>query len=284
MVIAMSPLLTSPLVSTQWLADHLGADDLVVIDATVRTSGIGRATSWHPAHDEYVQDGHVPGAVFADLVEDLSAPDAVLPITRPDSGRFERAVSALGVSNDSTVVVYDAAHGEWASRLWWLFRSFGFDTVAVLDGGFDKWCVEGRPVRHGDLRPRPSHFSALEERPVWADRDRVERAVDGSQPAALVCASEEQPFGASAPDLIPGSTSIPLARVLDDSTNAFLRPRALTTVLGPVLRAPEVVTYCGVGSAACADALALTVLGHAHVQVYDGSLADWAGRTEPIAS
>ncbi|PZE73848.1 sulfurtransferase [Curtobacterium sp. MCBD17_019] len=280
----MSPLLTSPLVSTQWLADHLGSDDLVVIDATVRTSGIGRGTRWESAHDAYVEDGHVPGAVFADLVDDLSAPGASIPFTRPDVARFERAVSALGVSNGSTVVVYDAAQGEWASRLWWLFRSFGFDTVAVLDGGFGKWSREGRPIRLGALAPRSSTFLATEERPMWADRDRVERAVDGSEPAALVCAADERAFGPAVPELIPGTTAIPIDRVIDEDTNAFLRPRTLSTVFAPVLDAPEVVTYCGVGTAACVDALALTVLGHDHVQVYDGSLADWSRAPEPVAS
>lgn len=282
--VRMSPLLTSPLVSTQWLADHLGSDHLVVIDATVRAAGVGRGTRWESARDAYVEDGHVPGAVFADLVEDLSDPEAALPFTRPDVGRFERAVSALGVANDDTVVVYDAARGQWASRLWWLFRSFGFDTAAVLDGGFEKWSREGRPVRVGPLAPRASSFLALEERPVWADRERVERAVAGSEPAALVCAADEHAFGPVAPEVIPGTTSIPVRSVIDEDTNAFRRGRSLSAVFAPVIDAPEVVTYCGVGTDACVDALALTVLGHDHVRVYDGSLADWSRRPESVAS
>ncbi|MFZ7089203.1 sulfurtransferase [Curtobacterium sp. RRHDQ10] len=280
---------SSPLVSTQWLADHLGSDELVVIDASVRTRGIGSATTWAPAFDDYVEDGHVPGAVFADLVDALSDPDADLPFTRPDSARFERAISALGVSNDDTVVVYDRDLGQWSARVWWLFRSFGFDQVAVLDGGYAKWRQEGRPVRSGAMsgtaRERPvTTFLATEERALWADRDRVVRAVDGSEPAALVCAAPTDIVGAAPPELIPGTTTIPVQALLDADTNALLRPKALTAVLEPVLAATEVVTYCGVGTAACVDALALTVLGHERVRVYDGSLADWWREPEPLAS
>jgi len=273
----MSPVLTSPLVSTQWLADHLGSDALVVLDASVHTSGAGAATTWRSADDDYAGVGHVPGAVFADLVDALSAADEPLPFTRPDVGRFEQAVGALGVSNSSTVVVYDAAFGQWAARLWWLFRSFGFDDVAVLDGGFRKWQAEERPMRGGRLRPRPATFLAAEERPLWADRARVLRAVDGAEPAVLVRALADVDLGPEHPDDIPGSVVIPVQELLDAATNALLRPPNLRSVFGRVLAADEIVTYCGVGNAACLDALALTMLGHERVRVYDGSLSEWWG-------
>lgn len=287
----MAPVLTSPLVSTQWLADHLGADELVVLDASVHTSGTGFDTSWQPARDAYEEHGHVPGARYADLAQDFSTPDADLPFTRPDAEQFERAVRGLGITNASTVVVYDDSVGEWAARLWWIFRAFGFDDVAVLDGGFVKWRDEGRPVRVGALRSSPrAHsdtevFLAGEERPLWADRTRVERAVDGSQPAALVLAADDSSLGTVHPPVVPGTTPITLRRVIDQDSNALRRPAALREVFAPVLDSDEIVTYCGVGSAACVDALALTVLGHDRVQVYDGSLLDWWRRdAEPIAS
>ncbi len=285
----MPSVLTSPLVSTQWLADHLGADELVVLDASVHTAGVGRAMTWSTAQDSYEQHGHVPGARYADLVTDFSTPDADLPFTRPSAELFERAARALGITNTATVVIYDDSVGEWSARLWWIFRSFGFDDVAVLDGGFVKWRDEGRPVRIGSLKNRPvdaaDAFFAGEERPLWADRGRVERAVDGSQPAALVLAADDTVLGQDHPPLVPGTTPITLGHVIDQDSNALRRRAALADVFAPVLAADEIVTYCGVGSAACVDALALTVLGHDHVQVYDGSLADWWRREpEPIAS
>ncbi|MDP4331789.1 rhodanese-like domain-containing protein [Curtobacterium sp. A7_M15] len=288
----MAPVLTSPLVSTQWLADHLGADELVVLDASVHTAGVGLETTWRTARDSYEQRGHVPGARYADLVEAFSTPDAALPFTRPGAERFESAAGELGVTNTSTVVVYDDSVGEWAARLWWIFRSFGFDSVAVLDGGFTKWRDEGRPVRVGALRSTPGAaeasddtspvFLAGEERPLWADHDRVLRAVSGEQPASLVFAAPESALGAEHPPIVPGSTPIAVGSIVDPTTNAYLRGAALEQAFASVLDADEIVTYCGVGSAACVDALALTVLGHDRVQVYDGSLLDW-WRREPEA-
>ncbi|WFR66963.1 rhodanese-like domain-containing protein [Curtobacterium flaccumfaciens] len=291
----MAPVLTSPLVSTQWLADHLGADELVVLDASVHTVGTGLETMWRPAQDSYEERGHVPGARYADLVGAFSTPDADVPFTRPGADRFESAARDLGVTNTSTVVVYDDSVGEWSARLWWIFRSFGFDAVAVLDGGFTKWRDEGRPVRIGALRTSPkgpetstgtdaasSPFLAGEERPLWADHDRVLRAVRGEQPASLVFAAPESALGPEHPPIVPGSTPIAVDTIVDPTTNAYLRGPALQQAFASVLGADEVVTYCGVGSAACVDALALTILGHEKVSVYDGSLVDW-WRREPEA-
>lgn len=285
----MAPVLTSPLVSTQWLADHLGADELVVLDASVHTEGTGTAMRWQSARDTHEQRGHVPGARYADLVDDFSSPDADLPFTRPSAERFESAAQALGVTNTSTVVVYDDSVGEWAARLWWIFRAFGFDHVAVLDGGFTKWRDEGRPVRIGALRAEPDRssaepFLAGEERPLWADRARVLRAVRGEEPAAIVLAAPAAALGPDHPAVVPGSTVITTDDVVDPDSNTLLRRPALAERFAPVLDADEIVTYCGVGSAACVDALALTVLGHERVTVYDGSLADWWRRPEPLAS
>ncbi|WP_181429122.1 sulfurtransferase [Curtobacterium sp. MCSS17_008] len=281
----MAPVLTSPLVSTQWLADHIGADELVVLDASVMTDGVGTAMQWQGARDAYEQHGHVPGARYADLVDDFSAPDTALPFTRPSAERFESAARAVGVTNTSTVVVYDDSVGEWAARLWWIFRAFGFDHVAVLDGGFSKWRDEGRPVRVGPLRhggtaPSAEPFLAGEERPFWADHDRVLRAVRGEEPAAVVLAAPPSVLGRDHPGVVPGSTPITTDDVIDPETNTLRRRAALAEVFAPVLDADEIVTYCGVGSAACVDALALTVLGHDRVKVYDGSLAEW-WRLEP---
>ena len=303
----MAPVLTSPLVSTQWLADHLGADELVVLDASVHAEGTGLDTMWHTAQDTYEQRGHVPGARYADLVEAFSTPEADVPFTRPGAEQFEAAARDLGVTNTSTVVVYDDSLGEWSARLWWIFRSFGFDSVAVLDGGFTKWRDEGRPVRVGALRtPAAARrsvasgatagastagdsaaeaFLAGEERPLWADHERVRRAVTGEQPAALVLAAPQSSLGSEHPPVVPGSTSIALDTIVDPDTNAYLRGTALAAAFAEVIDADEIVTYCGVGSAACSDALALTVLGHEKVRVYDGSLVDWWRREpEPLAS
>jgi len=278
----MSPVLTAPIVSTQWVADHLGADDLVVVDASVlvTAASAGGGRSWQTGHEAYLLDGHVPGAVFADLPGDFSDTSSPLPFTRPGESAFEEAVGALGISNDTCVVVYDSSRGQWAARLWWLFHAFGYDDVAVLDGGWSAWRSEERPYDLGAVEPGTADFVAEERPDAWADKAFVEDVVAGREDAALVCALPPAEFSGSEghwarPGHIPGSANVPLETLVDDSRR-FRRTAELRTALGAAAGAGRVVVYCGAGVQAAADALALTLVGHTRVSVYDGSLAEWA--------
>lgn len=268
------PALPAPLVSTQWLADHLGSDGLVVLDASVAayTRPDGK-TGYLSGHEQYLLEGHIPGAVFADIIDELSDPEGRYPFTRPSALRFAAAVGALGIANDTTVVVYDSAVGQWASRVWWLFRAFGYDDVAVLDGGLTAWRAEGRDLELGHLESVPRVFRADERPDLWVDKQYVSGVLAGDHDAALVCATPPQDFERRH---IPGSTSVPAARLVDRETRVYLDPDGLRAALSPVLGAPRIVTYCGGGIAAASAALALTLLGERSVAVYDGSLNEWA--------
>ncbi|VXB63493.1 conserved hypothetical protein [Frigoribacterium sp. 9N] len=296
-VARMAPVLTSPVVSTQWLADHLGADDLTIVDATVLVDldldvdldvdpgrGVGPGRGDGPAalttgRDGFERDGHVPGAVLADLLVDFSDPGSDLPFTRPGVDRFQAAAAALGVSNDSTVVVYDTVDGRWASRLWWLFRAYGHDAVAVLDGGWSQWLAQGKPYDLGDVLPTPAPFVATERPDHWVDKAFVESVVAGDERAALVSGSPRDEFdGTSSPFTraghIPGSVNVPAETLLaDDGTLA--RDPVLRDRLAVVPDEPRTVVYCASGVSASVDALAFAVLGRSDVAVYDGSLAEW---------
>jgi thiosulfate/3-mercaptopyruvate sulfurtransferase len=305
----------SPLVSTQWLADHLGSEGLVVLDATVLSiaspPGFGSGTSWLSGLDQYLLEGHIPGAVFADLLEVFSDPTGSFGFARPSLTQFEEAAASVGVDNDTAVVVYDTAAGQWAARVWWLFRAFGYDRVAVLDGGFSKWTAEERPSETGNVLPRPGAvFSAVAREELWASKDDVEAIVAGATDAraALVFAGPPSDFtGETSPRAraghIPGSVSVPAGRLIDRDTKALLKGDALREKFAAVLDAgvlngavrggaaqgtaaaaagspsssgPRVVTYCGSGIAAASAALALTLLGEDSVAVYDGSLNEWS--------
>ncbi|CAM5350986.1 sulfurtransferase [Leifsonia shinshuensis] len=280
---ALGAALAGPLVSTQWLCDHLGSDGLVVIDASVVPVTDGGRTSYASGRERYAE-GHLPGAVFADLLDPFSDPAAPFPFTRPGAAAFAAAAAELGVDADTTVVVYDGAVGQWASRLWWLFRSFGHDRVAVLDGGLTKWREEGRPLESGTVVPAPAQPFAARELPgFWSDRDDVAALLAGDRPGTLVCGAPPKDFAARH---IPGSVSAPAVRLVDRATNALLPPAELHGLFADVLASPDpIVAYCGGGIAAAADALALALLGRDDVTVYDGSLNEWASDpAAPLAS
>jgi len=281
-----APLVSTPLVSTQWLADHLGAPGLVVLDASVvgYTQPNGRA-GYLSGHEQYLLEGHIPGAIFADVIEALSDPEGRYPFTRPTVETFAAAAGALGIGNDSTIVVYDSAVGQWAARVWWLFRAFGYDSVAVLDGGLTRWRGESRELELGHVEPVPAVFTAAERPELWVDKTFVEGVLRGEHEAALVCATPPQEFTGevvtrSRGGHIPGSSSAPAARLVDRDSRTFLDHEALRGILRPALGAPRIVTYCGGGIAAASAALALTLLGEDSVAVYDGSLNEWAADPE----
>jgi len=272
---------SSPLVSTQWLADHLGADNLVVLDATaVPTVLPNGKPGYLSGHDKYLIEGHLPGAVFADLLDVFSDPTGPFPFTRPSAELFAIAAGSVGISNDTTVVVYDSAVGQWASRIWWLFRAFGYDDVAVLDGGLTKWNAEARETDVGHVEPEVAVFEPRERAELWVDKAYVEGVVAGTEEAALVCGLPPQEFSGEAGHRarlghIPGSISAPAGRLVDRTSNALLPLDTLRSTFAPVLDESRIVVYCAAGIAAASDALALTVLGHTNVALYDGSLFEW---------
>ncbi|WP_309714103.1 rhodanese-like domain-containing protein [Pseudolysinimonas sp.] len=278
----MTTKLPSPLVSAQWLADHLGVDDLVVVDASVVSYTLpnGKPGSLS-GHEQYVAEGHLPGAVFADLIDEFSDPDGRFPFTRPDVARFAAAAGALGIGSDTTVVVYDTTLGQWAARFWWLLRAFGHDAAAVLDGGLTAWRGEGRPVERGHVTPTPAVFEGVERPDSWVDKAYVERVVSGEEDAALVCSIPPKEFtgeipSRARPGVIPGSRSLPAVRLVDREARTALPDAELRELFAPVLDAPRIVAYCNGGVAAAAAALQLVRLGETHVAIYDGSLNEWA--------
>jgi thiosulfate/3-mercaptopyruvate sulfurtransferase len=274
-------MLTSPLVSTQWLANHLGADNLLVVDASVvHYRQLNGRSGNLSGNEQYLVEGHIPGAVFGDLIDELSDPEGAHPFTRPGAERFAAAAGALGIGPDTTVVIYDSAVGQWAARLWWLLRAFGHEAAAVLDGGLTAWRADGRDLDRGHVEPVSSAFRANERPELWVDKEFVEGVVRGENDAALVCASPSKDFtgeAASRPRVghIPGSSSAPASRLVERETRTSLPTDELRAILSPALGARRIVTYCGGGIAATAAALALTLVGEQNIAVYDGSLNEW---------
>jgi thiosulfate/3-mercaptopyruvate sulfurtransferase len=279
--------LPTPLVSTDWLTEHLGDPDLRVLDATAHLVGPESGnTGWslRPGLDAYLA-AHIPGAAFADVLDDLSEPDGGV-ISKPSAARFAAAAGRLGIGPDSRVVVY-APDVHWATRVWWLLRANGFDNVAVLDGGFRKWTAEGRPTATG-AESYPRAEFAGEPRPrFFAELDEVKRAADTGSGACLINALSPQDHHAAEtsnfarPGHIPGSLNVHMDALVNEADGTFKPASELREIFAGVLSRPgRKVTYCGVGIAATGDALALTLLGESDVALYDGSLQEWTSNPE----
>lgn len=271
-----------PTVSAQWLAGHLDDPDLVIFDASVEKIVQPDGTRvWRPAIDAFAAR-HVPGARFADLALAFSDPGSPFSFTRPGAERFADAAGGLGLTGRERVVVYDGSTGIWAARLWWLFRAFGHENVAVLDGGLTGWKAAGHALEAGSPAPvAAAAFPVAPERPgFFVDADDVEAIVEGRRRGVLVCVLRPPVFAGTEqnyarPGHIPGSLNLPYGQLVD-ADNRFRPEYELRAALAPLLDAADpVIVYCGGGITAAGTALLLTALGARNVAIYDGSLEEW---------
>ena len=249
-----------PLVTTEWLSQQLGAPDLVVFDASFYLPSENR-----DAAAEFAR-AHVPGARLFDM-EQVSDPDTDLPHMVPTPGRFERTMSALGVSNGSRVVFYDQKGISSAPRGWWMMGLFGHDKVYVLDGGLPKWLAERRPVEAGaPSMPEPGGFTAS----LRAARLRGIGDMMAGGDAVVLDARAPGRFAGTVPEPraglpsghIPGSRNLPFGTLVrPDGT--MLEPPALRAAFAAagVDGSRPVVTSCGSGVTAAVLTLGLVQAG-----------------------
>lgn len=276
------------LVGTDWLADRLRDPRLRVVDGSMYLPGSGR-----DAAAEYAE-AHVPGAVFFD-VEASSDSGSPLPHMLPSAAEFADRMSTLGLSDADDVVVYDGSGANLsAARVWWMFRLFGHQRVAVLDGGFRKWRREGRPVERGVVvLPRGSFTARLPAPRAVRSLDQVREVVASGveqivdmRSAGRFAATQPEPRPGLRGGHIPGSLNLPYDQLVGED-GTLLPPEALRRRIeaaGIIPGRPLIVT-CGSGVSACALIHALHLLGHDDAALYDGAWAEWGGRSDtPIQS
>jgi thiosulfate/3-mercaptopyruvate sulfurtransferase len=271
------------LVDTAWLQEHLSDANLRVFDCTTHLIPDPKITYTVKSGREDFERGHIPGARFIDLQADLSDNAQKLRFMQPSAEQFAAVMGRFGVGNDSRVVLYSTANVWWATRVWWLLRVFGFDNAAVLDGGFQKWSKEGRPIETGPAKPRPAAtFTVREVRPLMVGKEEVLAAIGNGAMCTINALQAQQHAGTGGNAYgrlghIAGSVNLPAAHLLDPESNAFLPAAELRRRFEAVgAMDKQVITYCGGGIAASADALVLTMLGHNDVKLYDASLSEWA--------
>jgi len=258
------------LVSTEWLAEHLG--DVTVVDCSWHMPASGRS-----GREEYLA-AHIPGAVFLDIdeVSDRSNP---APHMLPTADEFAAAMEQLGIGSGDRIVVYDNSPVRTAARGWFTLRHFGAREVAVLDGGLQKWVAEGRPTESGEPASRPASFDAIERNDVISKQqilDGLGCALVDARGRGRFEATEPEPRAGIAGGHIPGSRNLPFGQLYRD--DGRVKPpqelRALFAEAGIDPARPFAAT-CGSGVTAAALVFAAHLIGGDRGQVYDGSWSEW---------
>ena len=270
------------LVSADWLKQHLGAPDLVVIDATVivQPDAAGNLQSINGRAN--YESSHIPTARFADLMGELSDPDSPLQFGMPSPEQFAAAMGRLGVGDDSRVVIYDAMGSSWAARVWWMLRWIGFDRAALLDGGFAAWTEAGGDLSTEPVNPVPRVLTVNLRPEIIADQEEV-RASIGDDAVRLIDVLPPIHYRGEwtmyeQPGHIPGAVNIPVMSLFDE-TGGMRTDDELAALLGDE-KDKRTITYCGGGIAASAEAFALTRLGFKDVAIYAASLEEWTANPE----
>ena len=264
------------LVTTEWLAEAMGASDLRIVDCTKHLAGTGR-----DALAEY-EAGHIPGAVFMDLA-DLT--DTANPVENmlPPAEKFASRMQSLGLGDGSRIVLYDDSAVKTSARAWFMLKMFGAHDVALLDGGIAKWKAEGRPLAQGKEQLRHRHFTAWQDdsnvrtkADVLANlHSKAEQVVD-ARGAARWSGADADPRPGIAAGHIPGSLNVPFTDLYnaDGTFKDKAGLKAAFEAAGVDLSKP-VTTSCGSGVTASVLLFALSLLGKEDTALYDGSWSEW---------
>ena len=281
-----------PLARSGWLHDHLEDPDLRVVDIRgyVRKTDLGEGrqrAEYLPAREEY-DEAHLPGAVFVDWTRDITDPDASVPAQIAPPDRFAGLMGSLGIGDETHVVIYDHAGGQFATRLWWALTLYGHDSVSVLDGGWNRWTSENRPTTAGVPNPAPATFTP-KTRSGWRREAEEVLSASRSGDALVLDARDEGQYtgavtrGEGRPGHVPGAKHLH-ADGLFGPDGTFLSDEDLEEKLReagvPEDREAPVVAYCNGGVAATVPLFALHRLGYKNLSNYDGSWNEWGVRED----
>ena len=280
-----------PLITTDWLATHLENEDLSVVDIRgyVKKTDLGggrQKAEYLAAREEY-DEAHIPGAVYVDWTRDITDPDDPVPAQIAPPERFAELMGSLGIGDDTHVIVYDHAGGQFATRLWWTLTYYGHDRVSVLDGGFRKWTAEDRPTTAEVPEPEPAVFVPEPQGGWRMDAEALLATSEGGNAFVLDAREEGQYTGAvvrgeARAGRVPGAAHLHADSLLDPESGTFRSGEELARRLReagvPEDRDEPVVAYCNGGVAATVPLFALHRLGYKRLANYDGSWNEWGVR------
>ena len=275
------------LVSTGWLASMLSDPSIRVFDCTtylLYETGTGRPYRVESGRADY-DKGHSPGSAFLDLQGEFSDTSSGFNFTMPAPADLARRAAAKGIGEGTRVILYSRKSMQWATRVWWMLRAIGFDSAAVLDGGFDKWQAEGRAVATEATTYPPATLSAKPRAGLFVGRDEIKAAIGDAGACTINALAPDLHSGANPrygrPGRIPGSVNVPAMALQDPKTLVMLPPDKAAAAFANVGAdtSKRILIYCGGGIAATLDAFLLHQLGYDNVAVYDNSMSEWAKDT-----
>lgn len=272
----MSPVFVSPVVSTQWVADHLGSASLLLIDASVRLVAEGSGEmQFQGDFEAYRTEGHIPGAVFADLPADFALDGT--DFHHPSDQALAEAIRRTGICDHSRIVIYDRSHGQWATRLWWLLRTAGVAEAAIIDGGLHAWRTEHRSLEIGEVPPTPSSFETTPRTELWAQSADVTSALNGTSPAAILSGLAPTSVTEVGEEISRARRVVNLRPedLTDRHDRTLLSDARLRELYRPVLAGSLPIICVGDGAvSASANALGLAVLGIQNIRVFDTPISE----------
>tara|TARA_R110002049_G_scaffold18364_2_gene70326 strand:- start:3572 stop:4732 length:1161 start_codon:yes stop_codon:yes gene_type:complete len=265
--------LTSPIVSVEWLQNNLNADNLVVLDGTINKE-----------FDASQQQ--IPSTRLFDIKKKFSDTSNEFPSAFPSSEQFQKEARALGINNDSAIVVSDDKGIYSSARVWWLFKAFGYNNVAVLNGGFPAWIKAGYSTETMALyNGNKGNFTANLQPDMMRFFDDV-KAASEHKTHTIIDARSAGRFNCEVPEpreglrmgSIPNSKNLPFTNLLGDG---ILKPKVdLEKALYMVADKNDAIIFsCGSGITACVLALGAEISGYKNISVYDGSWTEWGSLT-----
>lgn len=271
------------LISTEDLQTQLSNPALRILDCSIVGQPNDDGSFTFVSQQQEWQNGHIPQSIYVDVPEQLSDQDHDCNLMMPAPKQFMSIMQALGVSDDSLVVLYDRGNHAWATRVWWMFRVCGFDKVLVLNGGWKKWQAEQREQETGNFTFAAANALSYQHRTEFmVNKEQVLAAIGNPEITLLhslplpMFTGQVSPY--ARPGRIPGSHNLFCESLLEPSSHCYLELDVMRQLLSKTgaLETAAVIVYCGGGIAASSNAFVLTLLGVKNVAIYDGSLSEWA--------
>ncbi len=272
------------IVSCEWLAAHLDDPEIRIFDCTTdlkltpQSNAPYHVISGRPGYERE----HIPGAACLDLQKDFSQHDSPFGMTLLLVQETALAFARQGIGDSTRVILYSRTAITWATRFWWMLRWIGFDSAAVLNGGFPRWQLEGLPVS-SEPNSYPAENLSIRPRPeLFVDREQMLAAI-GDKESCTINALGPDLFSGKIerygrPGRIPGSINVPAPSLVGPEMTELLSLKIIAEQFAAAGVTPDqrVLTYCGGGIFATLDAFLLYQLGYDNVAVYDNSMSEWA--------